>query len=101
VHDTSSGHSSSLWDKLTAGGYVANLYTTAYRPKLAGYTPGLKACTSPAKASSAKTAPSSKGTTPAKTASATKTTKAPQTTSASKAATPVKVANLLQVPTTT
>ncbi len=46
VHDTTTGHSSTLWDKLSTGGYVSNLYTHAYSPTTTGYTPGLKRCTS-------------------------------------------------------
>lgn len=45
VRDTTSGHVSSLWDKLSSGGYVANIYTTAYEAKTVGYSKGLHRCT--------------------------------------------------------
>ena len=45
VRDTTSGHVSSLWDKLSSGGYVANIYTTAYEAKTTGYSKGLRRCT--------------------------------------------------------
>ena len=45
VRDTTSGHVSSLWDKLSSGGYVANIYTTAYEAKTTGYSKGLHRCT--------------------------------------------------------
>ena len=45
VRDATSGHVSSLWDKLSSGGYVANIYTTAYEAKTAGYSKGLHRCT--------------------------------------------------------
>lgn len=45
VRDTTQKRSSALWDRLAGGGYVANVYTTAYEPATAGYSRGLKACT--------------------------------------------------------
>ena len=45
VRDATSGHVSSLWDKLSSGGYVANIYTTAYEAKTTGYSKGLHRCT--------------------------------------------------------
>ena len=45
VRDATQKRSSALWDRLAGGGYVANVYTTAYDPATAGYSRGLKACT--------------------------------------------------------
>ncbi len=44
VRDTTQKRSSALWDKLRTGGFVANIYTTAYEPAKTGYSTGLKAC---------------------------------------------------------
>ena len=44
VRDTTQKRSSALWDKLRTGGFVANIYTTAYEPTKTGYSTGLKAC---------------------------------------------------------
>lgn len=44
VRDATQNRSSTLWDKLSTGGYVANIYTTAYEPTKAGISTGLKAC---------------------------------------------------------
>lgn len=45
VRDAKLGRASALWDKLVTGGYVANVYTTAYNAKTVGYTTGLHRCT--------------------------------------------------------
>ena len=45
VRDAKLGRASALWDRLVAGGYVANVYTTAYDAKTVGYTTGLHKCT--------------------------------------------------------
>ena len=44
VRDATQKRSSALWDRLAGGGYVANVYTTAYEPATTGYSRGLKAC---------------------------------------------------------
>ena len=44
VRDTTQKRSSALWDKLRTGGFVANIYTTAYEPTRTGFSTGLKAC---------------------------------------------------------
>ena len=45
VRDTTIGRTSSLWDRLSTGGYVANVYTTAFEAKKAGFSTGLTGCT--------------------------------------------------------
>ena len=44
VRDSKLGRASALWDRLVTGGYVANVYTTAYNAKTVGYTTGLHKC---------------------------------------------------------
>ncbi len=61
VRDTTQKRSSALWDKLRTGGFVANIYTTAYEPTKRGYSAGLKAC--PASNSPRKSSATAKTTT--------------------------------------
>lgn len=44
VTDHSANRTSSLWDKLSGGGYVAHVYTSGYDPKRSGRALGVAAC---------------------------------------------------------